>query len=227
MNGGKMDKRNIIAERLTQALNKKKWKQADVIRATEPFCKKYNVKLSKSDISQYIRGQREPSASKMSILSKALGVNESWLAGQEDSAEQAAQSCSNIKPISSMHSIPIVGEVTYGQPILAMKSCNKNIEIPDSVCASFALYCKGNSMIDIGIHDGDYVLIHKQNDVNDGDIAAVIIEHEATLKRIYKFSDYVILQPVNTKYKPQIYLNEQQKQIQILGKAIACLMLIN
>ena len=91
------------------------------------------------------------------------------------------------------------------------------------VNADFCLKCKGDSMINARISDGDIVFIRKQDIVANGEIAAIIIEDEATLKRFYYYKDQnmVILKPENSKYEDIVLMGEQLEKVKVLGKAVA------
>lgn len=117
--------------------------------------------------------------------------------------------------------LPLLGKIAAGQPILAAEECEFFSPIDDTR-ADFCLRVKGDSMIGAGIKDGDIVFIRKQDCVDDGEIAAVLVEDEATLKRVYLTDDTVTLISENPKYKPMIYTKRQCKNIRILGKAVAC-----
>ena len=113
--------------------------------------------------------------------------------------------------------IPLLGTIAAGEPILAEQNIEDYVDIERAVQADFCLRVKGSSMINAGIQDGDIVFIRKQPDVEDGEIAAVLIDEEATLKRVFKFKGEVQLRAENPKFKP-INLNGD-KNVLILGKA--------
>lgn len=126
----------------------------------------------------------------------------------------------NIVPLPNMNKIPLLGTIACGEPILAEENIEDEINIPEDIHADFALRCKGDSMVDARIMDGDIVYIRQQPTVNNGEIAAVLIGDEATLKRVYLSNNTVTLMPCNPKYQPYVYTNEQLNEIRILGKAI-------
>ena len=97
------------------------------------------------------------------------------------------------------------------------------MELPDGIRADFAVRCYGDSMIDAHICDGDIVYIRQQDDVDDGEIAAVLIDDDATLKRVYRKPYGVVLMPANSNYEPLVYTAEDCVNIRIMGKAVACL----
>lgn len=116
--------------------------------------------------------------------------------------------------------IPLVGTIACGTPIMAEENIEDYIAAPLGCDADFALRCRGDSMIRARICDGDIVFIHSQPDCNNGEIAAVLIGDEATLKRVYKQSDSITLMPENSEYSPLVFRNEQLNEIRILGKAV-------
>ena len=114
--------------------------------------------------------------------------------------------------------IPIIGKVTAGQPILAIEHIEDTFPIPVELAQRgplFMLRVQGDSMIDAGIYNNDYVLVKKQNDAKNGDIVVALIEDEATIKRFFKEKDYVRLQPENQAMSPIL-----TKDVIILGKVI-------
>lgn len=127
----------------------------------------------------------------------------------------------NIIPMPEMRKIPLVGTIACGTPILADQNIEEYVSIPKNITADFALTCKGDSMINARIFDGDVVYIRQQQTVENGEIAAVLIDNEATLKRVQLFDDHIILQPENPMYKPLAFWGEEMNTVRILGKAVA------
>lgn len=211
------------AERLNAILKDRHIKQVDIINAAKPFCEKYGIKLTKTDLSQYVSGKVEPGQEKLSILSLALNVSEAWLMGYDvlSSRDITIPDHPNITPMPEMRKIPLVGTIACGDPILAEENVEEYIEIPKHIKADFALTCKGDSMINARIFDGDVVYIRQQNTVENGEIAAVLIDNDATLKRVRLYEDHIILEPENPMYKPRSYWGEEMNAVQILGKAVA------
>ena len=114
--------------------------------------------------------------------------------------------------------IPIIGKVTAGQPILAIEHIEDTFPIPVELAERgplFMLKVQGDSMIDAGIYNNDYVLVKKQNAAKNGDIVVALIEDEATIKRFFKEKDYIRLQPENQAMSPIL-----TKDVIILGKVI-------
>ena len=124
-------------------------------------------------------------------------------------------------PMPEMRKIPLIGTIACGEPILAEEHIEDYINIPRHISADFALTCKGDSMINARIFDGDVVYIRQQDTVDNGQIAAVLIDGEATLKRVQIFEDHISLEPENPQYRPLVYWNEDMNTVRILGKAVA------
>ncbi len=117
-----------------------------------------------------------------------------------------------------MVDVPVVGKITAGAPILAVENITDTFPIPlDFVgnSESFMLTVRGESMIEAGILDGDYILVRRQNNATNGEIVVALIEDEATVKTFYKESDYIRLQPENSTMDPIIV-----PDCEILGKVI-------
>lgn len=117
--------------------------------------------------------------------------------------------------------VPIVGRVTAGAPILAVENIEDTFPLPLDFTNSedvFMLNIVGDSMIKVGILDGDMVIVRKQDIAGDGDIIVALIDDEATVKRFFKGHDYIRLQPENDYYSPIIIRAHQD--FRILGKVI-------
>lgn len=124
------------------------------------------------------------------------------------------------EPMPKMKKVPLIGAIACGDPITAMENREGEIDVPEDIRCDFALRCKGNSMIGAGIHDGDAVYIHIQPEVENGEIAAVRIGDEATLKRVYLHTDYIELRPENAAYESIIRRREEMNDVHIEGKAV-------
>lgn len=155
---------------------------------------------------------------KIASLAKALGVTPAYLMGWEEETNTLP---SNIIPMPEMRKVPLLGSIACGAPILAEEHIEEYVDIPKHIQADFALTCKGDSMINARIFDGDIVYIRHQETVENGQIAAVLIENEATLKRVRLFEDHISLEPENPQYRPLVLWGDDMNTVQILGKAIA------
>jgi len=125
----------------------------------------------------------------------------------------------NTFPIET-RKIPMLGTIAAGEPIYAEEEFEYYVEVGADIKADFCLKVSGDSMINARILDGDIVFIRKQTSVNDGDIAAVLIDNEATLKRVYYNDDSITLVSENPEFKPMIF-KAGENAVSILGKAVA------
>lgn len=163
---------------------------------------------------------------KIELISNALNTTPDYLMGWSDKSTDDLYSIPRINPISKTYKRPRLGTIACGEPILAEENIETYDDIPDNIKCDFTLVCKGDSMINARINDGDIVYIKQQSQVDNGEIAAVLIDNEATLKRVYIYEDKVVLQPENTKYPPFVYTKEEMNNIRILGKAVGFTSLI-
>lgn len=161
---------------------------------------------------------------KIELLAKALDVTPAYLMGWEDEkpAKDDIYQYDNIYPIE-LKKFPLLGEIACGEPVFATEDRKSYILAGSDIKADFCLKAKGDSMINARIMNGDIVFIRKQPMVENGEIAAVIIDDEATLKRVTYFKDknMLILKPENPKYSDLVYIKEELNSIRILGKAVA------
>lgn len=127
----------------------------------------------------------------------------------------------NLIPFPTMGKVPLIGAIACGAPVLAQEHIEDYVDMPSHIHADFALTCKGDSMINARIFDGDVVYIRQQDTVENGQIAAVLIDNEATLKRVRLFEDHIALEPENPQYRPLVFWGEEMNAIRILGKAVA------
>lgn len=174
------------------------------------------VGLSVSTISRYENGLvANMNTPTLQMLSEIYNVNILWLLGKSDSRHD------QIKTTKSINSVPLIGTIAAGTPILAEENIERYFNIDSSIKADFCLRIKGDSMINAGINNNDIVFIRQQPTLEIGEIGAIQIGEEATLKRFYRTNDSIILQGANSHYLPQIYTEEND--IKILGKLVATL----
>lgn len=176
--------------------------------------------VSPATIYRYENGDIEKvPGDRLGPIASALQTTPAYLMGWTDGDRDALPA--NVIPMPEMRKIPLVGTIACGEPILAEENIEEYISIPKHIKADFALTCKGDSMINARIFDGDIVYIRQQDTVENGEIAAVLIDNEATLKRVRLFDDHISLEPENPMYKPFVYWNEEMNSVRILGKAVA------
>ncbi len=177
--------------------------------------------ITQQAYARYESGSSSPNPDTLKSIASLFNVSVDYLLGNEESP--SVPTAANILPLPETYEIPLIGEIACGSPILANENVEQMVSVPSNVTADFCLRCKGDSMIGARIYDGDLVYIRQQDDVDDGQIAAVLIDDEATLKRVYRDGNNLILQAENPTYKPQIYTAKDAKNIQIIGLAVAFL----
>ena len=188
----------------------------------EELAKRMGYK-SRSSINKIEKGENDIPQSKIVAFAKALRTTPEALMGWEQSPAPASgdlPDLPNIFPIRTKK-VPLLGTIAAGVPIYADENFDGYRECTEDIDADFCLKIQGDSMIGARINDGDIVFIKKQPDVDNGEIAAVLIEEEATLKRVYKEKDSLILQAENPKYAPIVCTAESYVECRILGKAVA------
>ena len=126
---------------------------------------------------------------------------------------------SGFQPLPQMDRVPRVGRIACGEPILAEENIEGYDRVPHKWNADFTLICKGDSMAP-KIKDGDIVAIHSQPSVENGEIAAVLIETDATLKRVFLFKDHIELRAENPSFPSIVLIGEDMNQVIIEGKAV-------
>lgn len=181
------------------------------------------LKVSVGAVGNWETGARQPDSQMLDAIARYFDVSIDYLLGRTDGMGFSTQKAANILPLPNTYEIPLVGDIACGTPILATENVEQTVTVPSHITADFCLRCKGDSMIGARIYDGDLVYIKQQDDVDDGQIAAVLIDDEATLKRVYRDGDSVILQAENPSIKPQIYTAKDAKSIRIIGLAVAFL----
>ena len=177
---------------------------------------------NRSTVNKWEKDGSKLRQSKIAEIAEALNTTPAYLMGWEDNNKPAIDisQCDNIIPITTQK-LPLLGEIACGKPTFAQEDKETYIEVGTDVKADFCLRAKGDSMIGARILDGDIVFIKQQPVVENGEIAAVIINDEATLKRVYMYPDKLILNAENPKYEPLVYIDKELEQIHILGKALA------
>lgn len=183
-----------------------------------------HIGISKSTVSMYENGQREPDFETLEKLADFFNVpmNTFFPGGRPDGNTRAI---GNLYALPKSQTYPLLGNIACGTPILAEENISEYVNYPGDIHADFCLRCKGDSMINARIHDGDIVFIRKQEQVDNGQIAAVRIGDEATLKRVYYTpgSDRITLRPCNPLYPDMEYEGESLNEIDILGIAVCFL----
>ena len=154
---------------------------------------------------------------KIERLAEALSVTPAELMGWSENKTDTDR----IMPLS-FKPVRLIGDIACGEPIYAEEQYESFAVVGEDVDVDFCLKARGDSMIGARIYDGDIVFIKAQDTVDNGEIAAVIINDEATLKRVYYYpnEEKLILSPENPRYAPLVYFKEELMGIKILGKAV-------
>lgn len=206
-----------FSERLKSLRSEKGWSQQRL--ADE-------LNLSKSSVNMYERGEREPGFETMEAIADTFNVDMDYLYGRTDVkiAEPIQFNAGTVppgfEPLPRMVKKPLIGDIACGEPITAEQNIADYVDVPESVHCDFCLRCHGDSMVDAGIRDNDVVYIRCQPEVEDGEIAAVRIGGEATLKRVYYDGQSLTLMPANSSYRPKTYSGQELENIRIEGKAV-------
>lgn len=179
------------------------------------------LSVTPAAVNKWTKGQNIPRMNKVDKLCSIFGCQRSDLLLQRDATETEPLP-PNCFPIEK-RKFPLLGNIACGEPIFANEDFEGYVEAGADIDADFCLRASGDSMIGARIHDGDIVFIKQQPIVDNGQIAAVLIENEATLKRFYydQASDTVQLMAENPSYAPIVKMKSDLEDIRILGRAIA------
>lgn len=210
-------------ERINQIMKEKKLRQIDVLNLAKPFQQKYNIKFSKSHLSQYVNGKSNPDNEKIFLLSKVFGVTEAWLLGYNVPRYERIENTGPQTPQGLK--IPVLGTVAAGIPISAVEEILDYEEVPQSWKNQgefFGLRIKGDSMKP-DINHGDTVIVRKQSTANNGDVVITLVNgDDVTCKKFEKLDNGIILISNNSEYSPMYFSNEEvvTKPVVILGQVV-------
>lgn len=199
---------NEVAKKISNLMYEKNLSYSDLSKITG---------IPKSTLQRYTTGTTPKiPIDRAQVIATALGISPRELLGWTNDEPHIE----NIVPFPISIKVPIIGTIACGQPVLADENLDGYAFVPEFAKCDFCLRCKGDSMIGARIFDGDLVAIRQQDDVDDGEIAAVLVDDEATLKRVYKLENKVILRAENPTFKDMIYTANDAMNIKILGKAV-------
>lgn len=170
--------------------------------------------------NSYETGKRAPDFDMLSRFADYFHVSVDYLLGRDTPAE-SADTVPGLIAVKKKK-IPILGEIACGKPIFADEDREVYVSVTDEIVCDYALIAKGDSMLP-RIHDGDLVFIREMPVVDNGRIAAVLIEDEATLKRVFFDAENrkLMLIPDNPAYEPFMYVGEELQTVRIMGLAVA------
>lgn len=169
-------------------------------------------------LNRYELGKRAPKIDVAVQIAERLGINPLWLQGYDVPVLTGVPD--GFDPVPETYTVPRVGAIACGTPILAEQNIETYDAVPNRIRCDFTLVCKGDSMVGAGIEDGDVVYIRQQPEVENNEIAAVMIDGEATLKYFKRVGDMILLSPANREYEPIIVSGENLGKVKIVGKAV-------
>lgn len=174
---------------------------------------------SRSSINKIELGLVDIPQSKIASIASALGVSPAYLLFGDVFTDKDN---SELRPVN-LKKFPMLGEIACGKPIFANEEHETYIDASADIKADFCLTAKGDSMVGARIHNGDVVFIKEQSIVDNGQIAAVIIDNDVTLKRWYFYPDKkkLVLQAENPSYEPFVFIGEELNNIRCLGRAVS------
>ena len=205
---------DTFSNRLQKAMNLKNMKQVDLVEKTN---------IDKSLISNYLKGKYKAKQDNLYLLAKVLNVSEAWLMGYDVPMERNSEDILNkigAIPISDIDvtNIPLLGTVKAGYDYLAQENIIDYISFKvDGTDKEnyYALNVVGDSMTPL-FDDGDTVIVHKQDDFENGDNCVVLINgEEATIKKVYKDNTGIELKAVNPYYPPRVFSIEDIKDLPV------------
>ena len=174
--------------------------------------------VSRQTIFRYENGTIENiPREKIHRMAEIFGVSEPMLFGFDSTLYGE-----NFLPLS-YRALPMLGDIACGEPIYADEEKGNFVFAEGGIDADFCLRAKGDSMTGARIYDGDIVFVRAQETVENGEIGVVIVQDEATLKRVYYYpeSEKLVLMPENAAYEPLVYVGAELDEIKVIGKAVA------
>lgn len=176
--------------------------------------------VSDKAVSTWELGIKIPRMGAVEKMANYFGIPKSAILDDTKPVPASRPIPPGFEPMPKMKKIPLIGSIACGEPITAEQNIEKMVDVPENIRCDFSLTCHGDSMVDAGIHDKDVVYIRIQPEVENGEIAAVRIDGEATLKRVYYSPGALTLMPANPSYAPMIYTGPQLEEVHIEGKAV-------
>lgn len=181
-----------------------------------------SLNIGKSTVAMYEADERMPKKEILEQIADYFNVDMDFLYGRTHVRNRMNELPEgNSLFVPNMKRVPMLGSVACGEPIYADEQYGEYYSVDSSIHADFCLKAQGDSMTGARIYDGDIVFIQQQPDVDNGQIAAVLIGDEATLKYFYRYGDTVVLRPANSAYKEMIYKEDELNEIRVIGRAVA------
>lgn len=206
-----MNNKEIFSNNLNKELEKKNLTPTEFARA---------IKYPETTVFNWIHCKSYPRIDKIQEMADFFRIYKSDLTENKTNISELSQ-IPGVKLIKRFVNVPVLGEIASGKSIFCQQNYEGFFQIDeDLVRPDFCVIAKGNTMLDIGIKDGDLIFFKKTTMVENGKIAAVLIEETVTLKRYYKNETEVILQAENKTYSPIIIREKDTKNIKILGEMV-------
>lgn len=169
------------------------------------------------------KGKSRPNIDNLKKIADFLNVPVETFTNENITSSDLNQFSNYMGEITGIKKIPVIGTIKCGTNGLAFEDIDGYaeiyIEVPGDI---FALRCKGDSMKDEGIKDGSIAIIRKQDEIEDGEIAAVIVDgEEGTLKRVRIKPNMIILEAANSEYPARVFVGEQMAQVKIVGRLMS------
>lgn len=211
---------SVTSERIKSAIQKADLSYGELSKLTG---------IPKAALQRYATGETtKVPIDRVEEIALHTGVTAEYLLGWDEDNSKSSKNndlyltYKNILPIRTKK-IPLLGKIACGQPIFANEEFGEYVLASGDIDADFCLRASGDSMIGARIYDGDIVFIHRQPEVPNGQIAAVRIGDDATLKRVYYYPEKskLVLNPENPAYEPLVYVGQELDEIEILGRAVA------
>lgn len=175
--------------------------------------------VSDKAVSTWELGIKTPRMGAVEKMANYFGIAKSAIVDDVQSTSATSAVPPGLQPMPEMDMVPLVGRIACGTPITAEQNVERIVCVPSKWRSTFTLTCKGDSM-EPRIHDGDLVAIRKQPEVENGEIAAVRIGEEATLKHVYLHENFIELRPENPAFNSIILSREDMNDVVIEGKAV-------
>lgn len=206
-----MNNKEILAKNLKRELDKKNLTPTEFARI---------MNYPETTVFNWIHGKSYPRIDKIQEMSDYFNIYKSDLTEDKSTNIDLSQ-IPGIKMIKKFVNVPILGEIACGEPIFCQQNYEGFFQIDEDLDRpDFCLIANGDSMIDVGVQDGDLIFMRQTPVVENGKIAGVLIDDTVTLKRFYKNDHEIILQPENKAYSPIIIREDDGQNIRILGEMI-------
>lgn len=203
-----MNNKEILSKNLKKQLNNKDLTPTEFARI---------MKYPETTVFNWIHGKSYPRIDKIQEMADFFDIYKSDLTEDKNDLKNIP----GIKIIKKFVTVPVLGEIACGEPIFCNQNYDNILQIDEDLGRpDFSLTARGDSMIDAGIDDGDIVFFRNTPVVENGKIAAVIIDNTTTLKRFFKNEHEIILQPENKSYSPIIIREDDGQEVRVLGEMV-------